>query len=106
MINEDLNALDFHLKRHFNILGLNKREDEEEENMTSNSSEALNVVNSNTASVMTYLQQEVTVTGSLTPSKIQKYRNFLDEADQVSGYEINFLKCENKLYFLIFYKGY
>jgi hypothetical protein len=84
MISEDLNSLDFHLKRHLNILGLKKREEEEETNRTRNMSEVYNVVDSNSASVMTYLQQELGGTNSLSSSKVQKYKHFLDEADQVS----------------------
>lgn len=93
MISEDLNSLDFHLKRHLNILGLKKREDEQEtKNMTSNMSEVYNVVNSNSASVMTYLQQEVGATNSLSSSKVQKYKHFLDEADQVSFFRKIYFK--------------
>jgi hypothetical protein len=89
MISEDFNSLDFHLKRHLNILGINKRgverEEVDEETMTNNNNynESLNAVKLTPVSVMVHLQQEVNTTGSLTPSKIQKYKHFLDDTDQV-----------------------
>ena len=89
MISEDFNSLDFHLKRHLNILGINKRgverEEVDEETMTNNNTynESLNAVKLTPVSVMVHLQQEVNTTCSLTPSKIQKYKHFLDDTDQV-----------------------
>jgi hypothetical protein len=91
MISEDFNSLDFHLKRHLNILGINKRGvergggEEDEETMTNNNNynESLNAVKLTPVSAMVHLQQEVNTTGSLTSSKIQKYKHFLDDTDQV-----------------------
>ena len=91
MISEDVNSLDFHLKRHLNIVGLNA---EEVPNFRLNKFVHSRVVETNmfenvelnSESVVGYLQQEVTGNANtLTAAKIQKYKFFLEDVDNVSS---------------------